>query len=51
MDTETGGRWVVAILVVAAIVALVLFARGTPDHGKPTSSPTAVAVELERLTG
>ena len=34
-------RWVVAILVAAAIIALVAFARGTPEHGEPTA-PVAV---------
>jgi hypothetical protein len=34
-------RWVVAILIVAAIIALVVFARGTPEHGEPTA-PSAV---------
>ena len=28
-------RWVVAILIVAAIIALVAFARGEPEHGEP----------------
>ena len=37
-------RWVVAILVVAAIVALVAFARGEPQHGEPTASPVALVV-------
>jgi hypothetical protein len=34
-------RWVVAILVVAAIIGLIAFARGEPEHGEPTA-PTAV---------
>ncbi len=38
-------RWVVAILIVAAIIALVVFARGEPEHGnrlrpRPRSSRT-----------
>ena len=37
-------RWVVAILIVAAIIALVTFARGEPDHGEPTAPPAAVQV-------
>jgi hypothetical protein len=37
-------RWVVAILVVAAIIALVAFARGVPDHGEPTAPPAAAVV-------
>ncbi len=34
-------RWVVVILVVAAIIGLIAFARGDPEHGEPTA-PTAV---------
>ena len=43
-DTGMDGplRWVVAILFVAAIIALIVFARGTPDHGEPTAPPAAV---------
>ena len=37
-------RWVVAILFVAAIIALIVFARGTPEHGDPTAPPAAVRV-------
>ena len=37
-------RWVVAILVVAAIVALVAFARGDPERGEPTASTAAIQV-------
>ena len=37
-------RWVVAILVVAAIIALVAFARGDPEHGEPTAPPAAIQV-------
>ena len=37
-------RWVVAILIVAAIIALVAFARGEPEHGEPTAPPAAVQV-------
>ena len=36
-------RWVVAILIVAAIIALVAFARGEPEHGEPTAPPAAFA--------
>ena len=35
------GRWIVAILITAAIVALVAFARGEPEHGEPTAPPAA----------
>ena len=34
-------RWVVAILVVAAIIGLIAFARGVPEHGGPTPPPVA----------
>ena len=34
-------RWIVGILVVAAIIALVAFARGEPEHGDPTPPPAA----------
>ena len=37
-------RWVVAILVAAAIVAFVAFARGEPEHGEPTPPPAAIQV-------
>ena len=35
-------RWVVAILFTAAIIALIVFARGTPDHAEPTAPPSAL---------
>jgi hypothetical protein len=35
-------RWVVAIVVVAAIIGLVGLARGEPRHGEPTAPPAAV---------
>jgi hypothetical protein len=35
-------RWVVAILFTAAIIALIVFARGTPEHAEPTAPPPAV---------
>ena len=37
-------RWVVAILIAAAIIALVAFARGTPEHGGPTAPPVALVI-------
>jgi hypothetical protein len=37
-------RWVVAILVVAAIVSLVTLARGEPRHGEPTAPSSAVRI-------
>jgi hypothetical protein len=36
-------RWIVAILVVAAIIGLVALARGEPRHGEPTPPPAVVA--------
>jgi len=39
-------RWVIAILVVAAIIALVAFARGDPGHGEPDASPAALIVNV-----
>jgi hypothetical protein len=38
-------RWIVAILVVAAIIGLVAFARGEPEHGDPKPA-TVVATEV-----
>jgi hypothetical protein len=40
---DRGLRWVVAILVTAAIIALVAFARGEPQHAEPTA-PAAAAI-------
>lgn len=37
-------RWVVAILIAAAIIALIAFARGEPEHGEPTAPPVAIQV-------
>jgi hypothetical protein len=34
-------RWVVAIVVVAALIGLVTLARGEPARGEPTAPPTA----------
>ena len=35
------GRSILAIVVVAAIVGLIAFARGAPERGEPVQSPTA----------
>jgi hypothetical protein len=35
------GRSILAIVVAAAIVGLIAFARGEPEHGEPGQSPTA----------
>lgn len=42
---QDGTRWVVAIVVAAAIVALLLFARGGEERGNPEATPAAVAIE------
>ena len=41
-------RWVVAILIVAAIIALVVFARGEPQHGGPTAPRAAISAAMVR---
>ena len=41
-------RWAIAILVVAAIIALVVFARGEPEHAEPTAPPAAIIADLVR---
>ncbi len=43
-------RWVVAIVVVAAIVGLVTLARGEPKHGEPTAPPSAAQL-VEGVAG
>ena len=37
MDADRDGpfRWVLAILIVAAIIGLLTIARGEPEHGGP----------------
>ena len=35
------GRSILAIVIVAAIVGLIAFARGEPEHGEPGQSPAA----------
>ena len=37
-------RLVVAILVVAAIIGLLVFVRGEPEHGEPTAPPPATVL-------
>ena len=39
-------RWVVAILIVAAIIALVVFSCGEPQHGEPTAPPAAIIADM-----
>ncbi|HEY7738232.1 MAG TPA: hypothetical protein VIC63_04295 [Candidatus Limnocylindria bacterium] len=44
---EDTGRWVVAVIVVAAIVALLALAGGTADHPRShLGQPTAVVRDL-----
>ena len=38
-------RWVVAILVVVAIIGLVVFARGAPEHAEPTAPAAGWVLE------
>jgi hypothetical protein len=42
MDQST--RWVVGIVIALAIVALIAFARGAPEHAEPTAPPSAALV-------
>jgi hypothetical protein len=46
MDTDSGIRWLVMAVAVAAIVALVLLARGGTERGNPDASPVAVVSEV-----
>ncbi len=41
-----GTRWVVAAIAAAALVGLLLFARGQPDRGGPSTSPVATPAAL-----
>ena len=38
-------RWVVGIVIAAAIVALILLARGEEQRGQPVGSPTAAVIQ------
>jgi hypothetical protein len=43
METRDVSNWVVTVLLVAAIVALVALAQGTPDHARDRGdAPTSV---------
>jgi hypothetical protein len=35
-------RWAITAVAVLAIVALLLFARGTPDHGDTDATPVPI---------
>jgi hypothetical protein len=38
-------RWIIAIAALIAILALLAFARGTPEHAEPTA-PAGVVLTL-----
>jgi len=44
MDADRDGpfRWVLAILITAAIIGLITFAGGEPDHRRPQVALAAV---------
>jgi hypothetical protein len=42
MDTDSGIRWLVAIVAAVAIVALVVFARGGAERGNPDPATSTV---------
>jgi Flp pilus assembly protein protease CpaA len=44
METRDVANWVVTVLVVAAIVALLVVAQGTPDHSRDRGSGLTAAV-------
>jgi Flp pilus assembly protein protease CpaA len=44
MESRDVSNWVVTILLVAAIVALVALAQGTPDHARDRGEAPAAAV-------
>ena len=50
MDADRDGpfRWVIIILVTAAIVGLIAIARGEPEHGGPH---VAVAADTREVSG
>jgi hypothetical protein len=48
MDARDVSNWVAAILVVAAIVALLALARGTPDHARDRGDAPTAAVASAR---
>jgi hypothetical protein len=42
---DDGVRWVVVLVAIVALVALIVFARGEPDHGHLADiDPTPVGV-------
>ena len=43
---DEGRRWAFAAVATLAIVALILFARGTPDHGDTNATPVPVGAEV-----
>jgi hypothetical protein len=46
MDTDSGIRWLAVAVVVVAIVALMLLARGGTERGNPDASPGTAVAEL-----
>jgi hypothetical protein len=48
METKDVSNWVVTVLLVAAIVALVALAQGTPDHSRDRGGIPATAVAFSR---
>jgi hypothetical protein len=39
---DDGRRWIVAVIAALALVTLILFARGTPDHGDTEATPVPI---------
>ena len=48
METRDVANWVVTILLVAAIVALLAVAQGTPDHSRDRGGVPTTAVATSR---
>jgi hypothetical protein len=44
MTTNEIPRWVVSLIAIAAIVALIAFARGSEQRGEPVPTPAAAIV-------
>jgi hypothetical protein len=42
---DRGTRWIIGIVIAVAIVALIAFARGVPQHGEPQPA-TIVTTEV-----
>lgn len=48
METKDVSNWVVTVLLVAAIVALVALAQGTPDHSRDRGVAPTTAGAVSR---